>query len=471
MTLFKKVTSPDPFFTDHPSALFVLDHKASKVVKHNRSAADWFEQIGLGQDQLVAELNHGVQGWAGAEDKTWHFGSRIYAVKSWATDKADHWAVEITDKTEHHKASETERSVLRMVDEMPINVMFCDPETLTIQYANKTSVETLGPLADLLPIDPDNLVGTCIDVFHKNPAHPRSVLQDPANLPHTARIKLWQETLDLKISAITSAEGEYLGPMLTWDVITNHVQITDDLDNKVAGSADVIAQTIVELESSAQEMARNNEQAIGQANNVSVASEELTSSITEISSQVSKSSEIAGGAVQQADQTSQRINELSEAADRIGDVVNMIRDIADQTNLLALNATIEAARAGEAGKGFAVVASEVKSLAEQTGRATGEIAEQIGAIQTATGSSVTAIEGISSTIRDINEIVGGIAAAIEEQSAATNEVAANINGVTRAVDETGAVAEQLRASAGQLREESDSLKSEVNTVVGHMRAM
>jgi methyl-accepting chemotaxis protein len=79
---------------------------------------------------------------------------------------------------------------------------------------------------------------------------------------------------------------------------------------------------------------------------------------------------------------------LSEAAKKIGDVVDLIDTIAGQTNLLALNATIEAARAGEAGRGFAVVASEVKSLAEQTARATGEIGQQISAMQSATESSV-----------------------------------------------------------------------------------
>ena len=71
------------------------------------------------------------------------------------------------------------------------------------------------------------------------------------------------------------------------------------------------------------------------------------------------------------------MTELSRSADRIGDVIGLINTIAGQTNLLALNATIEAARAGDAGKGFAVVAQEVKALAEQTAKATNEIATQI----------------------------------------------------------------------------------------------
>src|SRR6185312_6693486 len=107
-------------------------------------------------------------------------------------------------------------------------------------------------------------------------------------------------------------------------------------------------------------------------------------------------------------------------------VVQLINDIASQTNLLALNATIEAARAGEAGRGFAVVASEVKSLANQTAKATEDIAAQIGQIQTATGEAVEAIRGIAGTIGEINQISTSIASAVEEQGVATREITRNV---------------------------------------------
>src|SRR5262249_61801999 len=116
-----------------------------------------------------------------------------------------------------------------------------------------------------------------------------------------------------------------------------------------------------------------------------------------------QSAMIANDAVEQARKTNERVGELAKAATRIGDVVELINTIAGQTNLLALNATIEAARAGDAGRGFAVVASEVKTLAEQTAKATGEIGQQIGGIQAATDDSVSAIKEISSTIERLSE--------------------------------------------------------------------
>ena len=131
---------------------------------------------------------------------------------------------------------------------------------------------------------------------------------------------------------------------------------------------------------------------------VASAAEELSSSIREIARQVEQSSGVAGRAVTQADETQETVRTLARAADRIGEVVNLISDIAEQTNLLALNATIEAARAGEAGKGFAIVASEVKTLATQTAKATDEIGQHIGEIQTATGGAVEAIEVIAKTV-------------------------------------------------------------------------
>src|SRR6202043_3766552 len=135
---------------------------------------------------------------------------------------------------------------------------------------------------------------------------------------------------------------------------------------------------------------------------------------------------VTNDAARDADKTGGTMKRLAEGAQKIGAIVEMINSIAAQTNLLALNATIEAARAGDAGRGFAVVAPEVKSLAEQTAKATADIATQVGEMQASTTESDDAIAGITTTIKSLNEISTAIAAAVEEQGAATNEIARNV---------------------------------------------
>ena len=225
-------------------------------------------------------------------------------------------------------------------------------------------------------------------------------------------------------------------------------------------------------------------EASANVHSVAAASEELASSIGEISRQVESSARIAGEAVSQAQKTDSRISELSQAAGRIGDVVDLIQTIAGQTNLLALNATIEAARAGEAGRGFAVVASEVKSLAEQTAKATDEISQQIADIQSATRDSVAAIKEIGATIGKISEISSAISASVEQQGSATQEISRNVQraavgtsqvetsiaDVQRGASETGGASAQVQSAAQSLAGESARLKRGVASFMSSIRA-
>ncbi|WP_431860860.1 methyl-accepting chemotaxis protein [Azospirillum sp.] len=229
-------------------------------------------------------------------------------------------------------------------------------------------------------------------------------------------------------------------------------------------------------------------QAAGQASanvqTVAASAEEMTSSISEISRQVNQSGEVARRASQRADDTTRSVQALAEQARGIGDVVELINSIASQTNLLALNATIEAARAGETGKGFAVVASEVKSLANQTAKATEEIAGQITGMQEATRGAVGAIGEIAAVIAQINEIATTIAAAVEEQDAATREIARsvhqaaqgteeisrNIGGVQQIADGTGSAAHEALGAADTLFRDSERLSQDVDRFIAEVRA-
>jgi methyl-accepting chemotaxis protein len=275
-------------------------------------------------------------------------------------------------------------------------------------------------------------------------------------------------------------------------------RLAGEFEKTIGGVVNVVASAATELQASAQAMTASASNASEQSlavdaaskdassnvQSVAAATEQLTSSIQEISRRVNESARTSAEAALDADLTAEKMRRLSEGAQKIGTVIDLINNIAGQTNLLALNATIEAARAGEAGRGFAVVASEVKSLAEQTAKATAEIAGQIGDIQGATTESVNAIGAITGVIKAMNEISTAIAAAVEQQGSATNEisrsvqlaaastgaVSVNISKITQSSGETGAAATQVLTAASELSSQSEQLRAEVDKFLRTVRA-
>jgi methyl-accepting chemotaxis protein len=221
------------------------------------------------------------------------------------------------------------------------------------------------------------------------------------------------------------------------------------------------------------------EEALNNAQTVAKAASQLSVSIAEIASQVKSSRALTLEAVTASSQAQSTIAKLSEAAGKVGAVTNLISEIASQTNLLALNATIEAARAGHAGRGFAVVAAEVKSLAEQTAKATSEIAQQITEIQDATQASVASIVGIGAVIRNVDSVSSIIAKAIEEQntvtveisrtveetSLAAREVALQIVSVSNEAVETGRRASEIRDGSAEIANKVDLLRASLVQVI------
>ena len=262
---------------------------------------------------------------------------------------------------------------------------------------------------------------------------------------------------------------------------------------RVKGISGIVAAAATQMQATAETMAAAADEATRQAGSVSLAAEaasmnvqtvasageELSASIGEIARQVTESTVVTQQAVVETDKTRASIESLAEAAQKIGNVVTLINNIAGQTKLLALNATIEAARAGDAGKGFAVVASEVKSLSDQTAKATHEISSQVSAMQAATETSVVATQGIADTIRKVAEIASAIASAVEQQSAATREisanvaqaaegtqqVSANIAGVSAVASQTNGASAELLASSGEMARQAEALSGEMEKLL------
>ena len=266
--------------------------------------------------------------------------------------------------------------------------------------------------------------------------------------------------------------------------VTAMLETVERSATEIRASAEGMTQIAADTEKRSSGVAMASEQVTNNIHSVASATEELSSSVKEIGIRVSESNRIANAAVSEVDHANGKIQGLAEAVQKIGEVVSMINDIAAQTNLLALNATIEAARAGEAGKGFAVVASEVKSLATQTAKATEEIAGQVSGIQGVTGEAVTAIDGISEIIRQINEISNDITTSIQDQNSSTVEIAGNIQeaasgtrevtgsigDVNSAAAETGNTASTVLNSATVLSDQASMLRGRIGEFLQTIKA-
>src|SRR6267142_6032105 len=226
------------------------------------------------------------------------------------------------------------------------------------------------------------------------------------------------------------------------------------------------------------------EQASSNVNAVASAAEELSASVEEIGRQVRQSTGMVEQAGLRTEKSITEIESLAAATQRIDGVLTLIQAIAEQTNLLALNATIEAARAGEAGRGFAVVAHEVKALAGQTAKATAEIGQNVGMIQTSTRNAVDAVREIGNAVRDINEVTSNIAGAVGQQDAATREISANaqlaahgnvtlvanISSLSDAIGETDKTATSVLSASTELTSTAETLSREVDKFFSNLRA-
>lgn len=308
-----------------------------------------------------------------------------------------------------------------------------------------------------------------VSVFRDNAIEKLALAQaqEHENATRDARVHRLEEL-------ITSFEGTVSTALGSLDSSTGELQQTS---KSMETASDDVATQAEEASGAVRVAAESVTSAAG-------ATEELANSITEISGQASMSTDVAKRAVESASGTFETMKQLSDAADRIGEVMGLIRDIANQTNLLALNATIEAARAGEAGKGFAVVAAEVKQLADQTSKATEDIAIQVEAIQGSSSNAVMAIEQVSDIISEMESLASSVASAVTQQDEAVNSIAENVNrassrseegadrmnAVGSAADHARSTGEEVERLAESLAEQGTLIRREIATFLTGVRA-
>lgn len=385
-------------------------------------------------------------------------------------------------------AARESSKIAGIVENTPSNILFFNKD-LTVEYANPASHNTFQRIASYTSAS--SLENASVDKLFSSPEFSVEKLKSANSLPYHCKLSVGPEIVDCQFNAIKDEKGDFIGPMLSWEIITELenkkleelaqaekqkkiMKVMEETLNTVTNNAQTLSMSSTELRENSSLMERNTseasyqvttmasagEQVSANVGSVAAAAEQMSASIDEVSRNTREAGSIGDEAVHVASSASQTINELGVSSQEVGQVIKTITSIAEQTNLLALNATIEAARAGEAGKGFAVVANEVKELAKQTAEATDDISKKIEKIQSDTGNTVETIEKVSEIINKINNNQKTVTSAVEDQISAISEIARNAG---EAANGSSEIAGNIASFSNGAQQTADSAKNALLT--------
>jgi methyl-accepting chemotaxis protein len=290
--------------------------------------------------------------------------------------------------------------ITSMMDNLPINVMYADLD-MVIRYINPASLRTLGKIAHLLPVRPDEVVGSSVDIFHKNPSYQHRILKDPqGSLPRTARIQLGPEVLTLNVSAVRDRSGAHVGAMVTWEVVTALVE-----NERLLAEA----------------KEREERQAV-----------ELREKVDRMLLAVSAAA--SGDLTQQVDVSgSDAVGQMGEGLKRL------FHDLRESLRGIAANAA-----------SLATASDELNSVSQLM---------SANAEETATQAKV-----VSNLSTDVNRDIETIAASTEEMTASIREIAKNASDAARVASQAVRTAQTATQTVGKLGQSSADIGKVIKVI-------